>query len=143
VADKFPKFNDVNVATAFSQLGKHCGSRLCPRTIGADEGFRGLMGLARDMCVDGRLQAQAVANIVHAISKMSAAGRLATYDAGVQNTLAALEERVAIVASSMEPQHVSNTAYGFALLGRMPGPEARAALEVAVVRVASDLYMKP
>jgi molybdopterin-binding protein len=143
VADELPNFNDVNVATAISKLGKLCGSSLFPRNIAADDCFRGLMVLACDMCDDGRLQEQAVANIVHAMSKMSAAGKLATDDAGVQNTLAALEQRLALVASSMEPQGVSNTVYGFALLGRMPGAKARAALEVAVVRVALDPDMVP
>ena len=137
------ELNDVNLATAFSKLGKLCGSSSFPRNIVVDDCFRGLMVLARDMCEDGRLQAQAVANIVHAMSKLSAAGRLATDDAGVQDTLMALERRVVLVASGMEPQLVSNTAYGFALPGRMPGAEAQAALEAATVRVALDLDMKP
>jgi hypothetical protein len=72
---------------------------------------------------------------------MSAAGRLATADAGVKGTLAALEQRLVRVAVDMKPQEVSNTAYGFALLGREPGVETRAALEVAVAQQARD--MKP
>jgi hypothetical protein len=47
------------------------------------------------------------------------------------------------VASHMNPQNVSNTAYAFAALGRMPGAETRAALEAAVVRVALDPDVKP
>ena len=93
------------------------------------------------MCADGRLQAQAVANITHAVGKMSAAGKLAADDADVQDTLAALEGRVVLVASHMKPQEVSNTAYAFAALKRMQGAETRAALEAAVMRVAPD--MKP
>jgi len=143
VADELPNFDDVNVSTAFSKLGRLCGSRSFPRNIAADHRFRGLMVSLRDLCADGQLQAQAVANITHAVSKMSAAGKLATDDAGVQGTLAALEQRVVRVASDMKPQEVSNTAYGFALVGWDPGAEARAALEAAVVRVAPDPDMVP
>jgi hypothetical protein len=139
VADELPNFDEVNVATVFSKLGKLCGSRSFPRNLAADDSFRGLMVSARDLCANGRLQSRNLANIIHAVSKMSKAGKLATDDAGVQATLMALEQRVVLVASGMEPQHVSNTAYGFALLGRMPGAEARAALEAAVVRVAPDM----
>jgi hypothetical protein len=143
VADKLPDLNDVNVATAFSKLGRLCGSRSFPRNIAADDSFRALMGLAREMCDDKRLPARELANIIHAVSKMSAAGKLATDDAGVQSTLAALEQRVVLVAADMAPQGVSNTVYGFALLGWDPGPKARSALEVAVVRVAPDPDMVP
>ena len=139
VADELPNFNDVNVSTAFSTFNKLRGSKSFPRNIAADDGFRGLMALARTMCADGRLDLQAVANIVHAVAKMSAAGKLATADSGVQDTLAALEQRVVRVASDMEPQGVSNTVYSFAVLGRQPGAETRAALEAAVVRESPDM----
>ena len=49
-----------------------------------------------------------MANITHAVGKMSAAGKLAADDADVQDTLAALEGRVVLVAPHMEPQNVSN-----------------------------------
>jgi len=49
MADELTNFNYVNVATAFSKLGKLCGSRPFPRDIGRDGSFRGLMVLARDM----------------------------------------------------------------------------------------------
>ena len=143
VEEELGNLNDVNVSTAFSKLGKLCSSRSFPRNIAADDRFRGLTVLARDMCADGRLQAQAVANITHAVGKMSAAGKLAADDADVQDTLAALEGRVVLVASHMNPQNVSNTAYAFAALGRMPGAETRAALEAAVVRVTPDPDVKP
>jgi hypothetical protein len=141
MAEELGNLNDVNVATTFSKLGKLVSSRSFPRNIAADDRFRGLTVLARDMCADGRLQAQAVANITHAVGKMSAAGKLAANDADVQDTLAALEGRVVLVASHMKPQEVSNTAYAFAALKRMQGAETRAALEAAVMRVAPD--MKP
>jgi len=139
VADKLDNFDHINVATAFSKLGKLRASGSFPRNIAADDGFRGLMGLARAMCADGRLQAQAVANIIHAVSKMSAAGKLDAADADVQDTLTALEQRVVRVASDMESQNVSNTVYSFAVLGREPGAEALAALEFAVMRVGPDM----
>ena len=50
------------------------------------------------MCADGRLQARQVANITHTLAKMSAAGKLAADDSGVQCTLAALEKRAVLVA---------------------------------------------
>jgi len=99
------------------------------------------MALARTMCADGRLQARQLANLTHAVAKMSAAGKLATADSGVQDTLVALEQRVVLVALDMHSQNVSNTVYSFAVLGRMPGAQTRAALEVAVVREAR--HMKP
>jgi hypothetical protein len=139
VADEHANFNDVNMATAFSKFGKLCGHRSFPRNIAADDGFRGLLVRARDMCAEGWLDPQAVANIIHAVSKMSAARKLAAADAGIQEVLGALEQRVVRVASDMKPQEVSNTVYGLALLGRMPGAEARAALEVAVARVGPDM----
>ena len=121
VAEELGNLNDVNVATAFSKLGKLCSSRSFPRNIAADDRFRGLTVVARDMCADGRLQAQAVANITHAVGKMSAARKLAADDADVQDTLAALEGRVVLVASHMVPQEVANAIWAFATLGLMPG----------------------
>jgi hypothetical protein len=135
VAEELHNFNDVNVATAFNRLGKLCRSRSFPRNITADDSFRGLMVSLRDMCDDRRLQARVFANVVHAVSKMSAAGKLATDDAGVQDTLEALEQQVERVALDMNPRDLSNTVYGFALL--------RASLEDAVVRVAPDPDMDP
>ena len=139
VAEELGNLNDVNVSTAFSKLGKLCRSRSFPRNVAADDRFRGLTVLARDMCADGRLQAQAVANITHAVGKMSAAGKLAADDADVQDTLAALEGRVVLVAPHMEPQNVSNAIWAFATLGWEPGAEARAALEAAVERVGARM----
>ena len=83
VAEELGNLSDVNVSTAFSKLGKLCSFRSFPRNVAADDRFRGLTVLARDMCADGRLQAQAVANITHAVGKMSAAGKLAADDADV------------------------------------------------------------
>ena len=139
LADELPNFNDVNVATAFSTFNKLCGSRSFPLNIAADDGFRGLMARARTMCADGRLKARELANLTHAVAKMSAAGKLAAADVDVQDTLAALEQRLVRVASDMDPQAVSNTVYGFAVMGRTPGDETRAALEAAVVRQARDM----
>jgi hypothetical protein len=139
VADELANFNHINVSTAFSQFYKLRGYRTFPRNIAADDGFRGLMGRARVMCNDGRFQAQAVANIVHGVAKMSSAGKLAAVDSGVQDMLAALEQRMVLVASDMAPQGVSIAVYGFASLGWTPGAEARAALEAAVVRVGPSM----
>jgi hypothetical protein len=135
VGDELPNFNDVNVATAFKIFGFLSGSRSFPRNIAADDGFRGLMARARDMCADGRLQARELANLTHAVAKMSAAGKLAAADADVQDMLAALEQRMVIVAPGMNAYDVSNTVYAFAVLDWAPSAKARAALEVAVVRV--------
>jgi len=139
VADELPNFNVVNVATAFSKLGKLCCSRLFPRNIAADDRFHGLMLRAHDMCVDGRLAARDVANITHSVGKLVTGGRLVTYDADVQDLLAALEQQAVLVASDMIPKAVSNTVYAFAALGRELGAEAGAALEAAVVRVGLDM----
>jgi hypothetical protein len=143
VAEELGNLSDVNVSTAFSKLGKLCRSRSFPRNVAADERFRGLTVLALAMCADGRLQARNVANITHAVGKMSAAGKLAADDADFQDTLAALEGRVMRMAPDpdMKPQEVANAILAFATLGLMPGAEIRAALEAAVVRVAPD--MKP
>jgi hypothetical protein len=141
VAEELGSLNDVNVATAFSKLGKLCSFRSFPRNVAADDRFRGLTVLARDMCADGRLQAQAVANITHALGKMSAAGKLAADDADVQDTLAALEGQVVRVGPDMKPQEVANAIWAFATLLWEPGAETWAALETAVERVAPD--MKP
>ena len=118
VGEEHPNFNDVNVSTVFSKLGRLCGSRSFPRNIAADDSFRGLMKQARAMCADGRLQARELANLTHAVAKMSAAGKLAAADAGLQDVLTALEQRIVLVASDMAPQGVSNTVYAFAVLGR-------------------------
>ena len=101
LADELPNFNDVNVATAFSTFNKLCGSRSFPLNIAADDGFRGLMARARTMCADGRLKARELANLTHAVAKMSAAGKLAAADADVRNMLVALEQRAVLVASVM------------------------------------------
>ena len=143
VAEELGNLSDVNVSTAFSKLGKLCRSRSFPRNVAADERFRGLTVLALAMCADGRLQARNVANITHAVGKMSAAGKLAADDADFQDTLAALEGRVMRMAPDpdMKPQEVANAILAFATLGLMPGAEMRAALEAAVVRMGPD--MKP
>jgi hypothetical protein len=114
------------VATAFSKFGKLCHSGSFPRNIAADERFRGLMLQARDMCANGRLSARHFSNIWHAVAKMSAAGKLDTLDADVEDTLSVLEQRVVRVASDMNGQDVSNLIWSFSTLGRMPGAEARA-----------------
>jgi hypothetical protein len=137
--DELPNFNNVNVATAFSIFGRLCGSTSFPRDIVADVRFRELMDLAQIMCADGRLKARELANVTHAVSRMSAAGKLAADDADVMDLLAAMEEQVVLVASGMEPQGVANTVYAFAALGREPGAAALAALEAAVVRVGPGM----
>ena len=83
VAEELGNLSDVNVSTAFSKLGKLCSFRSFPRNVAADDRSRGLTVLARAMCADGRLQARNVANITHAVGKMSAAGKLAADDADV------------------------------------------------------------
>jgi hypothetical protein len=45
VADELPSFDGVNVATAFSKLGKLYGSRSFPGNLAGDDNFRGLMVL--------------------------------------------------------------------------------------------------
>ena len=85
--------------------------------------------------------AQAVANIMHATAKMSAAAKLGTDNADVQGMLVALEKRAVQVAPNMNPQHISNWIWSYATLGRELGTEARAVLEAGVVRVAPG--MKP
>ena len=118
VGDELTNFDAVNVATAFRIFGTLCDFRSFPRNIAADDSFRGLMARARAMCVDGRLRARELAYITHAVTKMSAAGKLAAADAGVLDMLAALEQRVVLIASDMDPQAVSNTVYAFAVAGR-------------------------
>jgi len=135
VGEELPNFSGVNMSTAFSKLGSLCGSRSFPGDVAAIDNFRRLMAQACAMCADGRLDVQAVANIIHAVSKMSVAGKLAAADANVQDMLTALEQQVVLVASNMASQNVSNTVYAFAVLGRTPGAQARAALEAAVGRV--------
>ena len=139
VADKLDNFDHVNVATAFVQFGRRSGSSSFPRNIAADDSFRGLMARARAMCADGRLQARELANLTHAVAKMSAAGKLATADAGVEDMLTALEQRVVLVASGMNSQEVANSIWSHATLGRSPGAEAWTALEAAVVRVGPGM----
>jgi hypothetical protein len=132
MADELPNLNDVNVATAFSNLGKLRESESFPRNIAADDRFRQLMLRARAMCADGRLgrfKAREMSNVTHAIAKMSGAGRLDTNDMDVKGLLAALEQRAVLVASGMNSHDVSHTVYAFASLGWEPGAEARVALE--------------
>jgi len=52
---------------------------------------------AHIMCADGRLQWREMSNFRHAVAKMTAAGKLATDDADVKNTLGALEQRMGLV----------------------------------------------
>ena len=139
LAVELGNFGNVNVATTFSKFGKLCGAQSFPRNIAADDWFRRLMALARDMCDDERLQARELANIMHAVAKMCAAGKLATNDSDVQDTLAALEKRAVLVASDMNCQEVAISNLSYATLGLMPGAEARAVLEASVVRLGRSL----
>jgi hypothetical protein len=138
---RLPDFDDVNVATAVSKLGKLCRSGALSRNIAADGRFRGIMLKVRDMCAEGLLRGRAVANIMHAVAKMSAAGKIATADEDIQGSLAALEKRAVLVVSDMQPQEVASWIWSYATLGWMPGPDARAVLEAAVVR--ESWGMKP
>ena len=134
VTDELPKFSAINLSHAFCKLGKLGGSRHVP-----DDRFRGLMVRVRETCVDGQLEIQDMSNIMHAVAKMRAAGKLATEDAGVEDMLAALEQRVVHVAPNINSHGVSNLILAFRALGRLPGAAARAALEAAVVRVAPSM----
>ena len=137
VVDRLGTFDHIHVANALSKFGEICGSMSFPRNIAADDGFHGLLVLARDMCADGRLQAGQVSSITHAMAKMSAAGALVTDD--ILSTLAVLEPRTVLVASDMNPQGAATWIWSYATLGLMPGAEARVALEAAVVRVGPDM----
>jgi len=96
----------------------------------------------RELCADGQvgahLKMEDLSSIMHAVAKMRAAGQLATDDAGVEDMLAALEQRVVHVAPYSNSHGVSNLILAFGALGRLPGA-AWAALEVAVVRVAPSM----
>jgi hypothetical protein len=59
------------------------------------------------MCANGRLSARHFSNIWHAVAKMSAAGKLATVDADVEDTLSVLEQRVVRVATDMNGSPVT------------------------------------
>ena len=137
VTDELPNFNASNVSHAFCKLGKLSGSNHVP-----DDSFRGLMVRVREMCVDGQLEVQDMSNIMSSVAKRRAAGKLATDAAGVEDMLAALEQRVIHVAPSSNSHGASNLILAFSALGRQPGAVAWAALEAAVVRVAPQMHMR-
>jgi hypothetical protein len=134
VADELPNLSAVKVSQAFSRLGELCESRHV-----AHDSFRGLMVRAQEMCVDGQLQIHELSNIMHAVAKMRATKKLATDDAGVEDMLAALEQRVVHVAPKLSPRYVSKTILACGALGRLPGAGAWAAMDAAVVRVAPNM----
>ena len=135
VADELPNFTATNVSFAFCSLGKLCESRHL-----ADDTFRGLMVRVHEMCADRHLELRELSNIMHAVAKMREAGHLATDDAGVEDVLAALEQRVVHEAPKLNSHGVSNFILAFGALGRLPGAAASAALEVAVVRLAPSKH---
>ena len=134
VADELHKLNAVTVSKAFCRLGKLRESRHL-----ADDRFRGLMVRVREMCVDGQLQLSEMFDIMHAVAKMRAAGKVATDEPGVDDMLAALEQRVVLLAPTMNRSHVPYTILALSALGR-PGATAWAAMEAAVVRVAPSMH---
>jgi len=96
--------------------------------------------LACDMCADERLQARELANITHAVARMSAGRKLAASEPVVQVMLTALERRVVFVDLGVdEGRSEANLFWSFAKLGRAPGAEALVALEAAVVQMGPSL----
>jgi hypothetical protein len=75
----------------------------------ADEGFQKLLGLARSLAEETKLDSQAVANTTHGIAKLHEVDRLDAADGSVDAALAALEGEAVRAARGMKPQEVANT----------------------------------
>jgi hypothetical protein len=88
IGDEVDTFDHIHVPTAFHRLGKLSsasaaaaaaararlfhdeGASAAAVALADDDGFKALLVLARVMCADGRLKAQGVANVVHAVATM-------------------------------------------------------------------------
>jgi hypothetical protein len=130
----------IHVSTAFNKLGIMAKSRdISPRCLTADEDFRKLLGLARSLAAESKLDSQAVANTTHGIAKLHEAGRLDATDGSVDAALAALEGEAVRVAPDMNSQAVANTRYAYGVMKRMPGDKTWVALEITSLRVAWNM----
>lgn len=134
IGEELDNFDHINVPTSLLRLGKLPSS---PSMI-TDKNFTALLGLARDMCIDGRMQARGVANVIYALATMCKTGVLTTNNHCVFGALNALEERTRSVACEMTSQAVSNTVWGFATMKWELGGEAWDAIESAVIRLGPD-----
>ena len=140
--DNLSELNHIHVNAVFNRLGKMANSRdFSPQRLTTDLCFQELLGLTRNILKSGKYEARIISNITHGIAKLHGAGRLGGLDGDVDEVLTALEGAAGRVAPDMNPQEVSNTVWGYATLGRMPGEDTWAALEGAAGRVAPD--MKP
>ena len=105
--------------------------------LDADEGFRSLVVLARVMCADGRLGAQGLSNVLHALASMHARGVLSVDgDAtNLRGLVAALERATPRLSKKMTSQAAANAIWALATMRWELGADAWDALEAAVVRL--------
>ena len=125
--------------------------------LASSETYAALVETARGMCVDGRFDARATANAIHAVAKtfaaepsrqshfsknsfshgdedVSAVSARDALPANVYRLVAALEARVVDVARDMTPQAVANALWGFATARWELGEESWQALQAQVAR---------
>jgi hypothetical protein len=117
VRNNLDELNDVNVSTAFSRLGRMAKQRDFPGDLTGDEAFRGLLRRARDFALNGKFSARSLANVFHAIAKLSATRLLDVTDGTVEETWAALDGAAVRAAPDMKPQELANTLWAYATLG--------------------------
>ena len=125
--------------------------------LASSETYAALVETARGMCVDGRFDARATANAIHAVAKtfaaepsrqshfsknsfshgdedVSAVSARDALPANVYRLVAALEARVVDVARDMTPQAVANALWGFATARWELGEESWQALQAQTAR---------
>ena len=121
--DDARRFNVVNVATAFSRLGRH----LSDDQRGTLDGQAWYLALeTRTLALLPELSGWAASSVTWSLARAERDPGAAFWEA--------LERTLIARASELEPQGVANVLWAFAVMGRRAPPALRNALEAAAAR---------
>ena len=117
------RFNVVNVATAFSRLGRHVSDD-ARGTLGREEWYLALE--TRTLALLPELSGWAASSVTWALARAERDPGAAFWEA--------LERTLIARASELEPQGVANVLWAFAVMGRRAPPALQNTLEAAAAR---------
>ena len=110
------QFNHVNVASAFPRV-----LQMPPRGVSEDTMAKALRTLEESALQNIHdFGSQGIANTLHIMAKQR-------HYKPIENLLLALEGRAEVISGEVNSQHVANTLWAFATMGRKPGADDGAA----------------
>ena len=130
------EMNHIHVNASLGKLGK---MRNLPQHLVTDRTFVELVRRARSFAESGQYESRQLSNTMYAIAKMHQNRVVRADDKEVTDLIEALERLAVKVAATFESQHVSNTTWAFATLGRLPQAGAMEALEGRAREMARNM----